>query len=140
MERLVKFDPLSAPQELSFALRWYYKGMVSFPESKSNPTDAFISIWIALITVVRAWHATNVGGDPPETTRFREYLSKRLGLSATPLEDRVRVFHDTVVQRRNELVKGGGFMNVSQPEIQELMSLAHQALSFELDSHLEPTA
>ena len=120
---------LSAAPEFHFGLRWYYKGMMSLQETGGDRIDAFVSFWVSIITIVRAWHAQNIGGDPPETRRFRDFASNHMGLENEDLETLVGKFHDIVCNRRNELFKGGGGMVVTQDEIIEAATIAHQVLS-----------
>ena len=93
--------------------------------------DAFTSLWLCIITLVRSWHAQNIGGDPSEMQRFISYAEKRLGLKGTPLDDAKTQFQK-VRDRRNELFKGGGGMMVSEEEAGAAAQLAHRVLFLEV--------
>ena len=74
-----EFDPLSVSQATGFALRWFYRGMIDFHNEFNDRIDAFVSLWISTITLVREWHARTIGGDPgSEVNRFVAYADHRL--------------------------------------------------------------
>ena len=98
-------------------------------ETGGDRIDAFVALWISIITIVRAWHAQNIGGNPAETQRFREFASQHLGLENEELETLVDRFHSVVYNRRNELFKGGGGMIiVTADELNEAANTAHKVL------------
>lgn len=123
------FDPTGARSELGFALRWYYKGMIDLHDT-GDRIDAFVSLWLCIVTLVRAWHAQNVGGDPPELVRFIAYAQQRLLLTESDFDD-VKDQFIVVRDRRNELFKGGGGMEVSEEELNAVAHLSHQILDHE---------
>lgn len=125
------FDPFSSPPELAFGLRWFYKGMMGLHGPLGERIDAFVSLWICTITLVRAWHVQNIGGDPSEMQRFRAYAEQRLGLSGIELDDLKGQF-ELVRDKRNQLFKGGGSMVVSEDEATAAAALAHGVLYYEV--------
>ncbi len=125
------FDPLECPPEVGFALRWFYQGMLELADLSGEPADAFTALWLCIITLVRAWHSQNVGGDPSEMQRFIAYAGTRLQLQGDVLEDVKKEFQQ-VRHRRNELFKGGGGMAVSEKEASLAANLAHHVLRYEL--------
>lgn len=131
-DRWQSFDPTSSQPELSFALRWYYKGLIELYSTPWDLVDPFVSLWICVITLVRSWHAQFVGGDPSEMERFIAYAETRLKLGGDALEDAKKQFQQAR-DRRNELFKGGGGMKVSQEEVTAIASLAHNVLDFEIE-------
>ena len=128
------FDPLSSPREVGFGLRWFYKGMMELPDASAGRVDSFISLWLCVITLVRAWHAQTIGGDPSEMARFIAYAEQRLQLSGSALEEAKKQFQD-LRDRRNELFKGGGGMTVSEAEASTAAELAHRILDHEITVH-----
>lgn len=130
-DRWKNFNPVSSPSEISFGLRWYYKGMIDLHESPQERIDAFVALWICVITIVRAWHAQNVGGDPSEMSRFIEYATQRLELHGDDFElakARFQIIRD----RRNKLFKGGGAMAISDYEASTAAQLARLILEHEV--------
>lgn len=125
------FDPLASPPEVGFALRWFYKGMLELHDLSGERADAFTAFWLCIITLVRAWHAQNVGGDPSEMTRFISYADRRLQIQGGLLENAKQQFQ-AISHRRNELFKGGGGMAVSDAEATAAARLAHRVLRFEV--------
>ena len=125
------FDPFSSPREVGFGLRWFYKGMLELHDLSGERVDAFIAHWLCIITLVRAWHAQHVGGDPGEMVRFSAYAEQRLGLSGHDLENAKEQFRQ-IRDRRNELFKGGSGMVVPEEETTVAASLAHRILEYEM--------
>ena len=58
-----EFDPFSVSRETGFALRWLYRGMIDFLNELDDRIDAFASLWLCTITLIRAWYAASAGGD-----------------------------------------------------------------------------
>ena len=130
-----EFDPFSVSRETGFALRWFYRGMIDFHNELDDRVDAFVSLWLCTITLIRAWYAASVGGDPrSEVDRFQSYADQRLKLEGVERDNfmtEVRIIY----RRRNELFKGGGDMSVSPEELTKIASLAHDILDYELESN-----
>ena len=54
------FDPLACSPELGFALRWFYSGMIELHDMSGERADAFVALWLCIITLVtgRGTHNT----------------------------------------------------------------------------------
>jgi len=125
------FDPTTCRKEVGFALRWYYKGMINLGLLEEDNIDSFVSLWISIITLVRAWHAREIGGDLSEMQRFIPFAKTQLDLSAEGFSAAKESF-DIVSKRRNELFKGGGGMVIQQNEMGAILELAQLVLNCEV--------
>ena len=132
-ERWRTVDIEAIPPEITFALRWYAKAMMEMLTPPHSQTDAFISFWLCIIAVVRAWHARTIGGNPTERERFEAYATCRLQLTGQDLSQALVRFK-AVNLRRNELFKGGGGMIVSDIELDGAAVLAHQVLDHDMSA------
>ena len=137
-----KFDPSSAPDHIRLALRWYYKGVMDLYTQHGDRTDAFISLWISIISLTRPWYASWQEGedsetesDPGERLRFHHSAKDGMGLSDSDLEQADADFK-LINTRRNELFKRGGGMKVTDEEATIVTKLALGLL----DHETKPTA
>lgn len=131
-------DLSSAPAEVGFALRWYYKGVSDLHNLAGERLDAFIELWLCIITLVNSWHAQTVGGDPSQLEKFIAYAGQRLGLSGPDFQSAKDQFV-LVRDRRNSVLKGGGGMMVVEEEATAVAQLAHLLLAHEVDDQLRLT-
>ena len=114
------FDPTAAPPEVAFALRWFYKGMLELYDLSGERADAFTALWLSIITLVRAKHAQNIGGDPSEMQRFIAFAYLRFGepeMAMEPLEASLAITGDRVYSAYGLYLKGGVHINIGEPQI-----------------------
>ena len=115
---------------MGFALRWYYRGMINLHDGTGDRIDAFISLWLCTITLVRAWHTQYIGGDPSELARFLRYAEQSLLLVGSEFDEAKDQFI-VIRNRRNEIFKGAGGMEVSENELTAVANLSHKILNNE---------
>ena len=56
-----RIRPRSMSRATGFALRWFYRGMIDFHNEFNDRIDSFVSLWVGIIILVRAWYAAIVG-------------------------------------------------------------------------------
>lgn len=122
----VSFEQI--PDHLQLALRSHSRAML-----ERDMVDKFIGHYLAILPIVRAWHAKEVGGDPSETQRFRDYARDRMRLEQPAQDKFVALFAD-VHKVRNNLFKGAKFSTITVEVVAAAFRIANVLVMFEVES------
>lgn len=120
------------PGPLALSLRWIGRAAVC-----ANRTDAFLAYYLAILPLIRTWHAQTHGGDPPERSRFRAYISERMGL-AIDIENEVFDRFSRAHEVRSDVLKGSNMQAVTESVLDDARVVAWSLARFEVDQLAKP--